>query len=372
MRKALRILFLLSILGVFVFTLFYLFNKNQEPDTFYETKQAKVADIVKQTVATGSVVPRKEILIKPVVSGIIHEIYVIAGDRVKKGDVIAKVKIIPNMVSLNNAQNRLERAKIALENAKIDYDRNKKLLDQEVISASAFQPLQLNFNNAKIELSAAEDNLQIIKEGVSKSASTASNTLIKSTVTGMVLDVPVKEGNQVIESNTFNQGTTIATVADMNDLIFQGDLDESEVGKVKEGMEITLTIGALQDKKINAKLEYISPKGTEKDGAIQFLIKAAIKTTDSTFIRAGYSANAAIVLDKREKVVSINESLVEFKENKSYVYIETSPQNFEKREIKLGLSDGIKAEVVSGLSTEDKVRGKKQKAKADQKSGKNS
>lgn len=244
MKKALGLIFLFLFIGAVGYGIYFLYNKNQEPDSFYETKQAEVADIVKKTVATGSVVPRKEILIKPVVSGIIHEVYVEAGDRIKKGEVIAKVKIIPDMVNLSNAQNRLDRAQISLENSKIEYDRNKKLLDQEVISAADFQPFQLSYNNAKIELSSAEDNLQIIKEGVSKSASTTSNTLVRSTINGMVLDVPVKEGNQVIESNTFNEGTTIATVADMSDLIFEGDLDESEVGKVKEGMEIQLTIGA--------------------------------------------------------------------------------------------------------------------------------
>ena len=363
MKKALGLIFLFLFIGAVGYGIYFLYNKNQEPDSFYETKQAEVADIVKKTVATGSVVPRKEILIKPVVSGIIHEVYVEAGDRIKKGEVIAKVKIIPDMVNLSNAQNRLDRAQISLENSKIEYDRNKKLLDQEVISAADFQPFQLSYNNAKIELSSAEDNLQIIKEGVSKSASTTSNTLVRSTINGMVLDVPVKEGNQVIESNTFNEGTTIATVADMSDLIFEGDLDESEVGKVKEGMEIQLTIGALQDKRITAQLEYISPKGVEKDGAIQFLIKAAVQVNDSAFIRAGYSANAAIVLDKREKVLAINESLVEFEKSNAFVYVESSPQVFDKREIKLGLSDGIKAEILSGLTEQEKVRGKKKESK---------
>ena len=363
MKKAIGLILLFSLLGVLVYGIYYLYSKNQEPDTYYETKQAFVTDIIKKTVATGSVVPRKEILIKPVVSGIIDEVYVEAGDRIKKGQVIAKVKIIPDMVNLSNAQNRLERAKIALENSKIEYDRNKQLLDAQVISASAFQTFKLDYNNAKIELSAAEDNLQIIKEGVSKSSSSSSNTLVKSTINGMVLDVPVKEGNQVIESNTFNEGTSIATVADMNDLIFEGDLDESEVGKVKEGMEILLTIGALQDKKITATLEYISPKGVEKDGAIQFLIKAAVQTNDSAFIRAGYSANAAIVLDKREKVLSVNESYVEFEGPNAFIYVESSPQVFDKKEIKLGLSDGINAEVLEGITEADQFRGKQKEFK---------
>ncbi len=360
MKRLIRITIFLAILAGFVYTLYYLYEKNQEPETVYQTESPRIGTVVKKTVATGSVVPRKEILIKPVVSGIIDKLYVDAGQYVNKGDLIARIKIIPDMVNLNNAENRLKRARIALKNTEIEYQRNKKLYEDKVISYAEFQPFQLNYDNALLEVAAAEDNLKIIREGVSNSSENATNTLVRSTISGMVLDVPVKEGNQVIEANTFNEGTTIAAVADMGDMIFDGKIDESEVGKVKKGMELLLTIGALQDKELHATLTYISPKGTDDNGAIQFQIKADIDKEDlkDTFIRAGYSANASIVLDRSDSVMVINESLVEYEGDSAFVWVETAEQKFEKRPIQLGLSDGIIVEVVSGISENDKLRGK--------------
>lgn len=360
MKVAIRITVLFAILGVFAYTMYYLYMKNEAPETIYKVEQPFQSDVYVKTVATGSVVPRKEILIKPVVSGIIDKIYVEAGEMVKKGDLIARVKIIPNMVNLNNAENRLQRAKIDMENAKIDYDRNKGLFDDQVISSAEFQPFQLRYKNAMLEVTAAEDNLQIIREGVSKSSKSATNTLIKSTISGMLLDVPVKEGNQVIESNTFNEGTTIASIADMTDMIFEGNLDESEVGKVHEGMDLILTIGALQDLTLGAKLEYISPKGVDENGAIQFAIKAKINPEDleANFIRSGYSSNASIVLDKADSTLVIKESLVEYVGDSAFVYLESKPQVFERTEVELGLSDGIIVVVKSGLTADSKLRGR--------------
>lgn len=363
MKAAIRFIIIAGLLGGFAYTLYFLFQKNQKPEIQYRTEQASVQDIVKQTVATGSVVPRKEILIKPVVSGIIEHLYVEPGEYVSRGEPLAKIKIIPNMVNLNNAENRVKRAKIELENTRIDFSRQQKLFNQKVISKSEFQPFELGLKNAKLELSAAKENLQIIREGASKNSTSTTNTIVRSTISGMILDVPVKEGNQVIEANTFNEGTTVASIANMEDLIFEGNLDESEVGKVSEGMDLILTIGALQDQKYKAKLEYISPKGTTVDGAIQFVIKAALEQgkqqSKDHFIRAGYSANAAIVLDKRDKVLTVEEKLVEYEKDLSYVYVQVDSQRFEKRPIKLGLSDGIKAEVLSGITDKDQLRSKK-------------
>ena len=360
MKLIIRISLLLGLLGVFGYTMYFLYAKNEAPETFYEIEKPFISSVYRKTVATGSVVPRQEILIKPVVSGIIDEVFVEAGTKVNKGDVLARVKIIPNMVNLNNAENRVERAKIDYQNAKLDFDRNQKLHDQKVISKAEFQPFELNLKNAQLELNAAEDNLQIIREGVSKSSKTSSNTLIKSTISGMILDVPVKEGNQVIEANTFNEGTTIASIANMNDMIFLGKLDESEVGKVREGMELILTIGALQDLTLGATLEYIAPKGVEENGAIQFEIKAKINPEDlaANFIRSGYSANASIVLQKTDSTLVVSESVVEYSGDSAFVYVQSGPQVFTRTPIKVGLSDGIIVEVKEGINKDSELRGR--------------
>lgn len=360
MKIVIRTGILVAILGVFAYTMYYLYAKNEAPEKTYQVEKPFMSEVIKKTVATGSVVPRKEILIKPVVSGIIDKIYVEAGSMIKKGDLIARVKIIPNMVNLNNAENRVQRARIDLDNTKIEYNRNEKLYNQGVISKAEFQPFELKLKSAQLELEAAEDNLQIIREGVSKSSKGATNTLIRSTIAGMVLDVPVKEGNQVIEANTFNEGTTIASVADMTDMIFLGKLDESEVGKVSEGMDLILTIGALQDLTLGAKLEYIAPKGVDENGAIQFEIKAKINPEDlaQNFIRSGYSSNASIVLEKSDSTLVLKESLIEFSGDTAFVYVLTGPQKFERTQIELGLSDGIIVVVKNGVDANTEVRGR--------------
>lgn len=356
MKSFFKIFILVVILGVFVFTIYFLYNKSQAKPVVFETTTPFITNIVKKTVATGSVVPRKEIEIKPKISGIVEEIYVEEGKMIKKGELIAKVTIIPNMVNLNNAESRVNRAKIALENAKKNYNRQKELFDQNVISTTDFETYELEYNTAIEELASAENNLLLIKEGQTKNAGTPTNTLIKSTINGMVLDIPVEIGNSVIESNTFNDGTTVAIIADMGEMVFEGQVDESEVGKIKEGMDLILTIGAIEEVKFDAMLEHISPKGVEENGAIQFEIKAAVDLIDTIFVRAGYSANADIVLDKRDSVLAINESLLKFENDSAYVEIETEPQTFEKRFIQTGLSDGINIEVISGLTKDDKIK----------------
>jgi len=356
MKKIIRIVALVAIVVGMGYTLYYLFQKNQKAPIVYNTKTAEILTIIKKTVATGSIIPRKEILIKPMISGIISELYVEAGDFVKKGDILAKIRVVPNMVVLNNAENRVNRSKIELEQANIDYNRNKTLYDQKVISDATFQPIKLRMRAAEEEVEAAENNLAIVKEGVSKNGKATSNTLIRSTIAGMVLDVPVKEGNSVIESNNFNDGTTIANIADMQDMIFEGKVDESEVGKLKEGMTLILNIGAIDSEEFEARLEYIAPKGVEENGAIQFLVKAAVTLKSDQFVRAGYSATADVVLDRRDSVLAIDESLLQFNDDTAYIEIEIGEQLFEKREIKLGLSDGIKVEVLEGVSEEDKIK----------------
>jgi HlyD family secretion protein len=356
MKKFFKIFILVVVLGVFVYTIYFLYEKSQAKPVVFETTTPVETNIVKKTVATGSVVPRKEIEIKPEVSGIIQDLYVEEGDMIKEGDLIAKVRIIPNMVNLNNAESRVNRAEIALENAERNFNRQKELYDQKVISKTTYEEFELAFQNAKEELVAAENNLQLIKEGQTKDSGSTTNTLIRSTIDGMILDIPVEIGNSVIESNTFNDGTTVCIVADMGEMIFEGKVDESEVGKIKEGMDLILTIGAINDVSFHASLEHISPKGVEENGAIQFEIKAAVDLIDTVFVRAGYSANADIVLDRRDSVLAISEALLQFDSDSAFVEVETGEQEFEKRYVETGLSDGINIEILAGLSKEDKIK----------------
>lgn len=360
MKKVIRILGIVVLITVFGGTLFFLYNKSKKKPEVFETKNPYISNVVMKTVATGSVVPRKEIEIKPQVSGIIDELYVVAGDRIQKGQTIARIKIIPDMVTLNSAETRLNKAKIDFEDARTDYERMQKLFDKNVISYEEFKNAKVAYDSAKEELSAAENNLELIKNGVTKKAESATNTLVRSTINGMVLDVPVEVGNSVIQSNTFNDGTTIASVADMNDIIFEGKVDETEVGKIREGMPIELEIGAIDNEKFDAVLEYISPKGKEENGAIQFEIKANVHLKEGQFIRAGYSANANIVLDRKDSVLVIPEGLLKFENENSYVEVMTNvDQQFEKRFVKTGLSDGINIEITEGLKSVDKVKGEK-------------
>jgi HlyD family secretion protein len=357
MKKIIFIIVTVLVVGLLAWTMIYLYEKSQKKPVTYKTEKPEYTDIIRKTVATGSVLPRKEIDIKPVVSGIIDKLFVEPGMSVKEGDIIARIKVIPDMVTLNNAENRLERAEIALENAKIDFDRNKKLYNDGVIAYADYQPFELAKKNAEAEIQAARDNLKIIREGVSSRNSEAANTLVRSTISGMILDVPVEIGNSVIEVNNFNEGTTIATVADMSDLIFEGKVDESEVGKIKEGMDLILTIGAIEDEEFQASLEYIAPKGVEENGAIQFEIKAAVDLKENQFIRAGYSANANVVLARKDDVLAINEGLVQYEnDTATFVEVAVGDQKFEKRKVKLGLSDGIKVEVLEGLNGEDEIK----------------
>jgi HlyD family secretion protein len=356
MKKILKISLLVIILVAFVATIVYLYTKSKEKPVVYQTEKPFKTNIINKTLATGSVIPRKEIEIKPQVSGIIEEVFVEAGKKVKQGDIIARIRIIPDLINLNNAEGRLERAKIALEDAKTNYDRQEKLFKGNVIAASEFQSAQVTYKNAKQEEDAAEANLELIREGVNKKSGKTTNTLIRSTISGMVLDVPVKAGSSVIETNNFNAGTTIASVADIGDMIFQGKVDETEVGKIKPGMDLLMTIGAIENDTFHATLKYISPKGILENGAVQFEIKADVLLQSNQFIRAGYSANADIVLDLRNDVLAIKESNLLFEGDSTYVEIETGPQKFEKRLIKTGLSDGINIQVLSGLTMKDKVK----------------
>ncbi|PIQ25726.1 MAG: efflux transporter periplasmic adaptor subunit [Bacteroidetes bacterium CG18_big_fil_WC_8_21_14_2_50_41_14] len=356
MKTFFKILAAVIVLGIFGYTIYFLYQKSQTKPIVYETSNPVISNVIKKTTATGSVIPRKEIEIKPVVSGIVDELYVVEGQQLKKGDLIAKIRIIPNMINLNNAKSGVETAKIKLEDAKRNYDRQLELLEKGVIAKADYESYEINYKNALEELETAEETLQLIRDGQIQKQSSQTNTLVKSTIDGMVLDVPVEIGNQVIESNNFNAGTTIASVADMGEMMFEGNIDESEVGKIKEGMPLLLTIGALENVTFDAVLEQISPKGTEVNGAVQFKIKADVKLRNDQFIRSGYSANADIVLARADSVMTISEGLLQFDDSSTFVEVEVQPQIFEKRAVETGLSDGINIEVVSGINMEDKVK----------------
>ena len=369
MKKILK--FALLIIGavLVIWTFWFLWQKSRPKVKKYAIENVTTGSIDKKSVATGEVDPRNEILIKPQMSGIIAAVYKQAGDVVKAGDIIAKIKVIPDMVSLNSAESRVSRAQISYDQSKKNFERDTKLFTDKVISKEDFEKTQLQFYNDKEELKTAKDNLSLTRDGISSNSATISNTLVRSTINGTILDVPIKVGNSVIQSNNFNDGTTIASVANMNDMLFVGKLDETEVGKIKVGMPMDITIGALQDQKLIAKLEYISPKGKTENGAITFEMKAAVKIPKDIFIRAGYSANAEIVFSKSENVITIPESCIEFGGDTAYVYVlkTNEPQIFTKKRIKIGLSDGVKIEVKSGLTLKDKIRGAEILEKVDKK-----
>jgi HlyD family secretion protein len=359
--KKIGLVILLIFLGIIVIATFrFLWNKSKPKVTVYEIITPVKGTVENKTVATGKVEPRDEILIKPQISGIVSEVYKEAGEMVRVGDIIASVKVIPEMGQLNSAESRLKVAGINLQQIETEYARQSELFKKGVISKEEFDVSESTFKKAKEEKSNAEDALDIVKEGVSKRYASFSNTQIRSTISGMILDVPIKAGNSVIQANTFNDGTTIASVANMNDLIFRGNIDETEVGKVKEGTKVKLSIGAFNDKEFEAQLEYIAPKGLEQSGAVLFEIKAAVRIPDSIFIRAGYSANAEIITGYVSDVLTIPESSVEFKNDSAFVHVlkeETPAQVFDKQHIKIGLSDGIKVEVKEGLAADTKIRG---------------
>ncbi len=344
------------VLGVLFAAAFFVKSNAKSPLTF-ETEKPFTSSIEQKTLATGKVIPEDEVNIKPQISGIIEKIYVEEGNKVKTGDLIAKVKVVPNEQSLNSARGRVQNAQIVLNNSQTEYNRNKQLFDKGVISSQDFNTISLQYNQAKQELANARNDLQIIRIGSAQGSSSA-NTNIKATVSGTILEIPVKEGDQVIESNNFNDGTTIATIADLSKMIFEGKVDESEVGKLKIGMPLKISLGAIQDKEFDASLKFIAPKGNEESGAVQFKIEGDVTLDESYFIRAGYSANASLILEKKDSIMVVKEALLQFDKEteKPYVEISVGDQKFERRDIEIGISDGINVEILSGLTEDDEIK----------------
>ena len=360
MKKYSKLIIAAIIALIFIGTFVFLWQKSQPKEIEYTEFTPKTESIQKTTIITGKIEPRNEVNVKPQISGIITELLKEPGQTVQQGEVIAKVKVIPDMGQLSSAEARVRLADINLSQAQVDYQREKNLYDQKLVSADEFDKIKKALQQAKHEVEAAQDALQVVRDGVSKSNASASSTLIRSTISGIILDIPVKVGNSVILSNTFNDGTTIASVANMNDLIFRGNIDETEVGQLTNGMPMKITIGALQDLKFDAALEYISPKATESNGANQFEIKAAVRVANNDKLRSGYSANAEIVLAAANQVLSIPESAIEFSGDSTFVYIvkgEGKNKSYERTPVTTGLSDGVNIEIKKGLTLKDKVRG---------------
>ena len=365
MKKYRKLIVAVIVAVIFIGTFVFLYQKSQPTPVVYSEFTPEVKDIQKTTVITGKIEPRNEITVKPQISGIITELYKEAGDMVQQGEVIAKVKVIPDMGQLSSAEARVRLADINLKQAQVDFSREESLYKQKLVSADEFDKIKQTLRQAKEEVVAAQDALDVVRNGVSKSNASASSTLIRSTITGLILDVPVKVGNTVVLSNTFNDGTTIATVANMNDLIFRGNIDETEVGRLVEGMPMKITIGALQDLSFEANLEYVSPKAVESNGANQFEVKAAVHVIKGGKIRSGYSANAEIVLAKANKVLSIPESAIAFSGDSTFVYVvkgSGEQKTYDRRAVTTGLSDGVNIEIKKGITAKEKVRGPQQVA----------
>lgn len=356
MSKLLGGFLAVSLLSALGGSVYFLQWKANTPAADYETTRARRATIVKRTIATGSVLPRKEVALKPQVSGIVDEMFVEPGDLVTSGQQVARIKIVPNMVRLADAESRVDRAKLALSDAEREFERAQGLSTLGAIPSSDLDRAEVTHEQAKEELEAAERNLELVRSGSSAKQSETTNTLVRSTIAGMVLEVPLQEGAFVIEVNTFNEGSTVATVADMEDLVFLGKVDEAEVGKLKAGMELQLTIAALDDYRLRAVLEHVSPKGQQEDGTIRFEIRAALKLETSVLVRANYSATAEIVLEQKENVLALDESYLQFEGENPYVELETKPGQFERRPVETGLSDGLQIEIVGGITEKDLVK----------------
>lgn len=356
MKKSIKFIIFALIALIFIGTFVFLFQHSKTKEIQYNEYTVSYMDIQRKTLITGKINPRNEVAIKPQINGIIAEIYKEAGQEVKENEVIAKLKVIPDMNSLSAAESRVRLAEINYDQALTTYKREKELYNKKLISEESFEKVTQSLNQAREEKSAAQDALEIVRDGVSSANATSSSTLIRSTISGLILDIPVKVGNSVIQANTLNDGTTVATVANMGDLIFTGNVDETEVGTLTEGSSLTISIGALQNYSFDAVLEYIAPKATENNGTNQFEIKAAIQPQKGYHIRSGYSANAEILLEEAKNVLAIPESAIEFEGDSTFVYVKKN-KSYERQSVVTGLSDGLNIQIKKGLKEGDIVRG---------------
>ena len=357
MNKTVKIILGIAVSLALIYVLKFFKDSNAKEVIDYKIESPFYSTLDTKIVATGKLNPEEEIELKPQISGIIDEIFVEEGDLVRKGDLIARIRVVPNEQSLVSAKSRINSLKLSFDNSQTVFNRNKTLFDKGVISKQDFENSELNLNQSKENYEQAQDDYQIIKQG-SLSGGSSANTTIIAQIPGTILEIPVREGDQVIQSNNFNAGTTIATVADMSQMIFEGKVDESEVGKLEEGKEIIVVLGAINEKEFPAVLTFVAPKGIEQNGAVQFTIKADVDINSSTRIRAGYSANAEIELESKDSVLVIKEALLQFNRITEKPFVELLKENgrFQTRNVEIGLSDGINVEILEGIEEGDEIK----------------
>ena len=357
MKNQIKYIVIFLIIGSLLYVLNYFKQANSASIIDYETEQPFYTSIVKEVVATGKLNPEDEIELKPQVSGIIDKIFVEEGDIVVRGDLIANIRVVPNEQALLSATSRINSAKLSYDNARKLFERSVKLYEKGVISKQDFENSQLSMEQSTESLRQAENDFKIIKKGTLTGGSTA-NTNVLSQISGTILEIPIREGSPITETNTFSPGTTIATVADMTKMIFEGQVDETEVSKLAEGSEIKVILGALEKDEFGAKLTFVAPKGIEVGGAVQFKIKADVKIPESVNVRAGYSANAIMSIGQKENILCINESLLQFNRitDKPFVEILKEDGSFVKRDVEVGISDGINVEILKGIKEGDKIK----------------
>ena len=373
-KKAIYILLAL-IFAVALFSgISYLVKSNSKENEVFLTRKPMLQDMEDKVMATGKIVPREEIEIKPNMSGIIDKILVKEGDKVTMGQLIATLKIVPSVSQVNAAQQDVQNANLQINNAKANlatqqqqFNMQQRLYNQGVISKQEFLTAQQNLlsmqnqlKNANQQFQTAQKNLQIARTGVADGLQSLATTQIRSKANGTVLEVPVKVGYQVIEANQFNAGTTICSVADLNSLIFEGKIDEAQAGKIKEGMEMKVIIGALQNKKFPGKVTMIAPKGKDESGTIKFPIEGDVFNPNNEYIRAGFSANGEIVLSSQKNALLLDESLIQYEKDKGtdkpFVEVKQPNGSFKKTYVKLGASDGINVQILSGIDKNADVK----------------
>ncbi|MDR4495833.1 MAG: efflux RND transporter periplasmic adaptor subunit [Nitrospirales bacterium] len=358
MRKVLIRTILLAVLGVAVFSAsaFFLYLRSSVIAEDYQLVSPVRATIVQKVTANGMIIPRQEVKIKPQISGVIEHILVKRGDRVQKHDLLATIEPYPNPMDISVAETQLRDARVRYNHATRQYLRYKKLYEKETVTRHDYDQVHLDFKLAEQNLSSAKRNVEIVKTGASRELGRSASE-VRATIGGMVLERPIEIGTFVIESNTFNEGTTIVTLADMTDLIFKGQVDEPDAGKLAIDMPVGITVGAFPEKVLNGIIEFIAPKAvTSKEGRITFEIRAGLKLDPNLFVRAGYSATADIVVDRREQVLAIPEQYLNFIEDQPTLFVEIAPQKFEARPIEVGISDGLKVEITKGLTEHDRIR----------------
>lgn len=355
-KKIIFILLGVILAGFGTWAFIYNKNKSSQETATYKTTKAFRTDIKKKSVATGDVKPRESIEIKPNISGVISKLSVEEGALVEKGQLIASIKVIPNVGNLNAARQQINSAQIALQNETRNYNRQKSLYNQGVIAKAEYESSLASFNIARQNLQNAQNDYKVAQSGIAPGLEQYATTQIRSTIKGMVLDIPVEIGDNVQEINNFSTGTTIATVANIDDMIFEGKVDEADVGILKEGMPIEITIGALPDQTFSGELFFISPSGIEENGVVQFEIKAAVNLKKETFIRAGYSANAEIITENKRNVLALKESEIQYDE-KGNPFVEIKKgETWEKKTVRLGVSDGVNVEILQGITANDEIK----------------